>query len=420
MTNSAFSTKVSSESWTDLDNNQQHLTTFANCSHCRHLSEHQLQRKTTMGVKVFCCTNVSCQNTTIKCSERDCSSHAKVNTLLRNQCSKCSGEISEWEQPFDTVERYCSLCFTKATHEVLTPNALRCTGCQSLTTGCKSCNEATGRKSKLLAKVKCIACSEGLPWNEILEEVKRLHAVTDDVEAEQSHAVFAQRISNRQNALCTKFKVPHLVLLTMAPLQRVQIACSLNISFKSALQYEQEALLSLEIIKKLTSLSRESYERLPFTGEPNWFKLLHRCSVLLFNNCQAKSQNSSVICDSPNSHTLSAVENELLTRLASLQRYKFSTQMQDDIAAGLDSESMNMLSAKLVASGYSSTASRYLTDSLTVAMKFSGVSINKIQFNSMLVLLNSVGLRSATPLSEYDWWVDIAFAWIVLFVDFEL
>ncbi|KAL0227075.1 hypothetical protein P9112_014399 [Eukaryota sp. TZLM1-RC] len=388
------------DSWEDSNDTILNLNKIASCSHCREETEHIFLRKTSLGVLVYLCSNPKCQNTSIQCSNKDCNAHAKVNTLLKNLCIKCHDEVPSFDEHFPICDLYCSLCLLHTSHTEISPGVHRCSLCCGVGKRCGSCDLATGRKAGMMTKTTCVACREGIDWESIIAEMDSLAGDNEnnDLGIDDCRSIFEQKLANyAEDSGIDGFHVPCIIMTSMSASQRIKMAISLDIDFSKALELERRGTLPKEIANVLSVSCREIIERLPFTGTPNWYKLVQRCCMLLFNCCVSKAKNSDRASDELSGEELQALENEFLTRLARFQRHKYSTQMKEDIEEGVDSESMKVLSDKLVAAGYSTTASRYLTDSLAVAMRLSNVSLSRIKFNSMLMMLNSAGLRSATP-----------------------
>ncbi|KAL0235611.1 hypothetical protein GEMRC1_002193 [Eukaryota sp. GEM-RC1] len=360
------------QNWKD-DDIVDDLVFVGRCSHCRDVTEHQYIRKSATGPIIYCCTNPQCQSLTLQCSSSDCNSMAPMSTFLRNQCHMCSGAITDWSEPLPKHRYFCSHCFSESTHVEVSEKSLRCSSCYNFTSTCNSCPSGASKVPGLFSKSKCLSCDEGIPWIRIQSDMALFEPHLNDFSLSDCKQLFTDRLDQHQSELLPGFKVPQLIIASMSGTQRIQLACTLSLSWKEAHELETGNVLSLEITRRLESLSRETHELLPFTGDTNWFKLLKRCLILLFGNCVTESpSNSSLISDVIESAELKQIENEFLERMAKFQRYRFSRQLMGEIDSIVDNETLSSLHSKLLKSGYTQTSARYITDGLSVAMYLTG------------------------------------------------
>ncbi|KAL0205616.1 hypothetical protein P9112_000923 [Eukaryota sp. TZLM1-RC] len=389
------------------------LSRIAYCSHCLELSEHHFYRISALQVLIFLCSNPTCQQQTILCTSQGCNSMAKKNTLLKNQCLVCSETIASWNDSLPTVELFCSSCYSRSTFTCLTESSLRCQDCRTLATRCKSCDVGTAKSTGLrMFKGNCLACSEQRSWESVrdgMEELRRIDLYDLDFNSAGKFAKTRMILMNRINsniepqqlAEVSHFKIPYLLLSSMTPFQRVSSADALGLGLSEAMGMEKEGKLSVEICSRLRSLTRESHEYIPFTGTPNYYKTIQRCVVLLFGQCQNSSDDSDAASLDPDSTDLLAIENELLERLCKYQRAKFSKELVNEIESFVDDDALSLLNERLSLKGYSSTAVRCITDSLAIALKFSGNQIPVLTLNTIMSLVNMIGINALRPLTPF-------------------
>ena len=272
----------------------------AHCGWCLRETLHILLERRFTARSVYQCT--SCLERTLPC--RTCTeafARGHADSDADTLCLWCQDLLVEYSATpallASNMERlhkraWCSWCFEQRVEQtnVLGRHVYRCEACNSRTVPCTRCDgDAHGRTStfwndKCCARCDFLGSARVAEWNEMLARKTRVFAAWDESKMSDE---LVRDSDLRRKALRLGLIRPFLLLVTMPPQIRAQVATSLSMSYIPLPFFgdaHEEALYILTDNRRgVQTLANHSYESLnPLAASANWYDVLRRTSLEVF------------------------------------------------------------------------------------------------------------------------------------------
>lgn len=263
---------------------------------------------------------------------------SRMHAVLSDQlCAKCSGTIGDWLDPHGTSKilarlGWCSWCVEYTSHQLEQSNTLRrnyytCNTCTSRTLPCVNCPSGMACGGATWNDNLCAYCSNvttNFDWKELKQKkdtIMRQQRTHGRVMAELN-----RYSEHRDQAKAQGMERPFLLLVSMSPSMRNQVACILGWTIITTDYFGDPHHEAWDIINRsrngLQARANQSYETLnPMAHNCTWYDVLRRVNNIVFHHCSLPSASfkaSLAVSQRSGSAAVQELEVEFLSNLADL------------------------------------------------------------------------------------------------------
>ena len=407
------------------------------CSWCFEKTDHRQVQQHFLKRNSYEC--LGCRRHTAKCrscSEAVARAHGGGSASRDWRCCKCDGTIGDWDNPARNREntrivRWCSWCFDICEFDLERKRGLElkfvrrseysCRSCSGRVHPCVSCEEGAARGGVLWDDKRCARCASAIAdWAAIASRKQLLFSLPrrrDVVIYEMTHAS-----PQRDAALRAGLIRPFLLLCSMQPAVRNEIACSLGWPLITSASFGSAHGESWEILTKhrlgLLDRCMHSWQSVnPLQAKPSWYAILRQMMAICFAEVSVPSmkRSAAIAADNdPRSRCSADLEELFVQHVFAVQMGTLSRQeraaLQESMAATTSTTASVSASASASASTIELDDRSDDTESLSVSslstrnaevlrrMRKYGVNRRDVAWWSVALMKESVA-TAATPLT---------------------
>jgi hypothetical protein len=347
------------------DCREQKLSQSKYCSWCFAFCAQDVVRVRLKSRTEYQCSQ--CSKKAVRCRKCETGLARMHSSGADAKCAVCSSMVPDWSSPEHNRNAtsqigWCSWCFVPSTHYLEQKNKVvrsiySCNSCNQRTLLCTKCKENMARGGANWDDNRCSqCCGEVDDWEKILEKKNAIFSQMRDRERTKSEL---ERDSiYREKAMEVGMIRPFLLLVSMAPAQRNQVACSLGWTVITKRYFGDCHAESWKIINRYGSGIRDrtsrTVEQLTPSNWTTWYDTVRRVTKFAFKETRSKNigyrEAMGHCCDSE-SAMVGDLEEEFLERLIRLQRLHMTRKEREEFYHLSHSAQSQQLCQRMQATG---------------------------------------------------------------------